>query len=63
MSDDDYKLNAVTDIVKAKCTKRGVSLKAFTYGLIEPALGGPLAGGKDTERHSIRKSEGNHKGS
>ena len=42
VSDDDYKLNAVTDIVKAKCTKRGVSLKAFTYGLIEPALGGTV---------------------
>ena len=42
VSDDDYKLNAVTDIVKAKCTKRGVSLKAFTYGPIEPALGGTV---------------------
>ncbi len=42
VSDDDYKLAAVTDIVKTKCTKRGVSLKAFTYGAIEPALGGTV---------------------
>ena len=34
VSDDEYKLNAVIDIIKAKCTKRGVSLKAFTYGAI-----------------------------
>ncbi len=32
VSDDEYKLNAVQDIIKAKCVKRGVSLKAFTYG-------------------------------
>jgi uncharacterized protein YajQ (UPF0234 family) len=38
VSDDEYKLNAVIDIIKTKCVKRGVSLKAFTYGAIEPAL-------------------------
>lgn len=42
VSDDEYKLNAVIDIIKTKCTKRGVSLKAFTYGAIEPALGGTV---------------------
>lgn len=42
VSDDEYKLNAVIDIIKAKCTKRGVSLKAFTYGAIEPALSGTV---------------------
>jgi cyclic-di-GMP-binding protein len=42
MSDDEYKLNAVIDIVKTKCTKRGVSLKAFAYGAVEPALGGAV---------------------
>ena len=40
VSDDDYKLNAVQEIIKAKCVKRGVSLKAFEYGAVEPALGG-----------------------
>lgn len=42
ISDDDYKLNAVNEIIKAKCVKRGVSLKALTYGAIEPALGGTV---------------------
>lgn len=42
VSDDEYKLNAVIDIIKTKCTKRGVSLKAFEYGAVEPALGGTV---------------------
>ncbi|MCC6139538.1 MAG: YajQ family cyclic di-GMP-binding protein [Nitrospira sp.] len=42
LSDDEYKLNAVIDIIKTKCTKRGVSLKAFEYGAIEPALSGTV---------------------
>ncbi len=42
VSDDEYKLNAVIDIIKTKCVKRGVSLKAFTYGTVEPALGGTV---------------------
>ncbi len=42
VSDDDYKLNAVQEIIKTKCVKRGVSLKAFTYGSVEPALGGTV---------------------
>ncbi len=42
VSDDEYKLHAVTDIIKAKCIKRGVSLKAFDYGAIEPALSGTV---------------------
>jgi cyclic-di-GMP-binding protein len=42
VSDDDYKLKAVQDIIKAKCVKRGVSLKAFAYGTVEPALGGTV---------------------
>ncbi|MCP9454696.1 MAG: YajQ family cyclic di-GMP-binding protein [Nitrospira sp.] len=42
VSDDDYKLKAVQDIIRAKCVKRGVSLKAFNYGTVEPALGGTV---------------------
>jgi uncharacterized protein YajQ (UPF0234 family) len=42
ISDDDYKLNAVNEIIKTKCVKRGVSLKALNYGAIEPALGGTV---------------------
>ena len=40
ISDDEYKLNAVNEIIKAKCVKRGVSLKALTWGSVEEALGG-----------------------
>ena len=36
---DDYKLKAVTDILQGKMVKRGVSLKAFSYGAVEPAAG------------------------
>ncbi|MCP9446068.1 MAG: YajQ family cyclic di-GMP-binding protein [Nitrospira sp.] len=42
VSDDDYKLKAVQDVIKTKCVKRGVSLKAFDYGTVEPALGGTV---------------------
>jgi uncharacterized protein YajQ (UPF0234 family) len=42
LSDDEYKLKAVQEIIKAKCVKRGVSLKAFSYGAMESALGGTV---------------------
>ncbi len=42
VSDDDYKLNAVNEILKAKCVKRGVSLKALDYGTVEQALAGTV---------------------
>src|ERR1700724_4757262 len=37
---DEYKLKAVNDILQQKLVKRGVSLKALTYGAVEPAAGG-----------------------
>jgi hypothetical protein len=40
VSDDEYKLKAVVDIVRGKLVKRNVSVKAFTFGVVEPALGG-----------------------
>ena len=42
VSDDEYKLKAVIEILKAKFAKRNVSLKALTYGSVEPALGGTV---------------------
>ena len=39
ISDDEYKLNAVIDILKSKCIKRNVSLKGLTFNKIEEALG------------------------
>ena len=42
VSDDEYKLKSVVDILKAKLIKRNVSVKAFTFGVVEPALGGTV---------------------
>jgi uncharacterized protein YajQ (UPF0234 family) len=38
-SQDDYKLKAVNDVLQQRLVKRGVPLKALTYGPIEPAAG------------------------
>ena len=38
-SADEYKLEAVTEILRQKLVKRGVSLKALTFGKVEPATG------------------------
>src|SRR5438309_2785765 len=38
-SADEYKLKAVNDILQSKLVKRGVPLKALTYGSVEPAAG------------------------
>ncbi len=40
VSDDEYKLKSVVDIVRGKLVKRNVSVRAFTFGAVEPALGG-----------------------
>jgi len=37
ISDDEYKLKAVTDVLQGKLVKRKVSLKALEYGKIEDA--------------------------
>jgi uncharacterized protein YajQ (UPF0234 family) len=42
VADDDMKLKNVIDILQSKCVKRGVSLKALTYGKVEPASGGTI---------------------
>ncbi len=38
-SADEYKLGAVVDILQSKLNKRGISLKALTYGPVQPASG------------------------
>lgn len=40
ISDDDYKLKAVVDILQTKFVKRKISLRSLDYGKIEPASGG-----------------------
>ena len=42
-SENDYKLKTLTDLLKLKCVKRGVSLKALEFGKIETGMvGGTL---------------------
>ncbi|SRR5260370_13033883 len=38
-SQDEYKLKAVNDVLQGKLVKRGVPLKALTYGAVETAAG------------------------
>jgi uncharacterized protein YajQ (UPF0234 family) len=40
LSDDDFKVKAVVDVLQSKFVRRGISLKALVYGKIEPAAGG-----------------------
>jgi uncharacterized protein YajQ (UPF0234 family) len=39
-SSDEFKLKAVRDVLEGRLVKRGVPLKALTYGTVEKALGG-----------------------
>jgi uncharacterized protein YajQ (UPF0234 family) len=40
VTDDDFRLKAVVDVLQSKFVRRGVSLKALQYGKVEPASGG-----------------------
>jgi len=42
ISDDDYKLKSVIDILQGKLVKRGVPTRNLSYGKVEPALGGTV---------------------
>jgi len=42
LSDGEYKLKAVLDMLQGKCIKRRVSLKSLNYGKVEQALGGTV---------------------
>ena len=41
-AEDDTRLRNLNDIMQSKLVRRGVSLKALTYGDVEPAAGGTL---------------------
>lgn len=45
ISDDDYKLKSVIDILESKLIKRKVPIKALTYGTVEAALSGTVKQG------------------
>ncbi len=42
VSDDEYKLEQVKDVLGSKLVRRGVSLKSLEYQKIEPAAGGTV---------------------
>ncbi len=42
ISDDEYKLKSVIDILQTKLVKRGVPIKNLTYGKVEAALAGTV---------------------
>lgn len=42
ISDDDFKMKSVIDILQTKFVKRSVPLKALSYGQVEPAAGGTV---------------------
>ena len=39
VADDELKMKNVLDMLQSKASKRGISLKAFEYGKVEPAAG------------------------
>jgi uncharacterized protein YajQ (UPF0234 family) len=51
VSDDEYKLNSLTEILKNKFVKRSVSLKSLSFGTIEKAAG-------DTVRQLLTLQQG-----
>jgi uncharacterized protein YajQ (UPF0234 family) len=51
VSDDDHKMKSVVDILESKLIKRQVSLKALSYGTVEPA-------GGNTVRQTIQLQQG-----
>ncbi|MFD0869116.1 putative nucleotide-binding protein [Chlamydia abortus] len=51
ISDDEFKLKAVIDILQSKMAKRGISLKNLEFGKIEPAA-------QSTVRQSIALKQG-----
>lgn len=42
VSDDEYKLKSVIDILQGKLVKRGVPTRNISYGKLEPALSGTV---------------------
>lgn len=51
VSDDDYKLTNVVDILESKLVKRGVSLRALEYGKAQAAAG-------DTVKQEVKLVQG-----
>ena len=41
-ADDEFRAKAVRDLVESKAVRRGLSLKVFDWGKLEPAAGGTV---------------------
>ena len=42
ISDDELKMRNVVDMLQSKAVKRGIDIKAFDFGAVEPAAGGTV---------------------
>jgi len=42
LSDDELKMRNVVDILQSKAVRRGIDIKAFDFGAVEPAAGGTV---------------------
>ena len=42
VSDDEMKMRNVVDIIESKAVRRGIDIKAFEIGALEPAAGGTV---------------------
>jgi len=42
LSEDEFRLSALYDVLQSKCVKRGISLKALKPSKVEPASGGTV---------------------
>jgi len=42
LADDEYRANAVKDLIQSKAVRRNLSLKIFEWGTLEPAAGGTV---------------------
>ena len=54
-AEDETKLRNMNDILQQKLVRRGVPLKAFSYGNIEPAAGGTVRQTRDRSRKAFRR--------
>ena len=49
-ADDEFRAKAVRDLVESKAVRRGLSLKVFDWGRLEPAAGGTVRQQIDLKR-------------
>src|SRR3954451_9618974 len=55
LADDEFKMNALWEIVQTRLVRRGVPVKNFKVPASEPAPGGTGRGGSATQRGGARE--------